>query len=314
MKIRLLLLNFFLLVFLHMCVSQNRESCFSPVYCQGELLETVQNSRIFNDSKTFVDLAMKNSVNETLQRFRTFMAETNSTPTQEQTRAFVSENFVSIGELEEIVPPDFKKEPKLVKEITDPVIRNFAMRVINIWPSLTRKVSQQVFDHPDTYSIIPVPHRFIIPGGRFKEFYYWDAYWIIKGLLLSDMFDTARCMVENLLSVVERYGFIPNGGRIYYLDRSQPPFLTFMVADYVKYTHDYEFLGKHIKTLKKELNFWLTKRLIEVDKNGQTYILARYDSASDTPRPESYREDIETCEVHEGDEKVSNIFVYLFIV
>lgn len=61
------------------------------------------------------------------------------------------------------------------------------------------------------------------------EFYYWDSYWIIEGLLLCDMPVTVKGMIENFLSMVERYGFIPNGGRVYYLMRSQPPMLIPMV-------------------------------------------------------------------------------------
>lgn len=61
------------------------------------------------------------------------------------------------------------------------------------------------------------------------EFYYWDSYWIIEGLLLCDMHDTVKGMIENFLSMVDRFGFIPNGGRIYYLSRSQPPLLIPMV-------------------------------------------------------------------------------------
>jgi alpha,alpha-trehalase len=71
-----------------------------------------------------------------------------------------------------------------------------------------------------------VPNPFVIAGGRFKEFYYWDSYWIIRGLLVCEMFQTARGMIENFLSIIDRYGLIPNGGRIYYLARSQPPLLS----------------------------------------------------------------------------------------
>jgi len=38
--------------------------------------------------------------------------------------------------------------------------------------------------------MIYVPHPFIIPGGRFREFYYWDSYWIVQGLLISHMNQT----------------------------------------------------------------------------------------------------------------------------
>jgi alpha,alpha-trehalase len=31
----------------------------------------------------------------------------------------------------------------------------------------------------------------LVPGGRFRESYYWDTYWIILGLIASDMLNTA---------------------------------------------------------------------------------------------------------------------------
>lgn len=68
-----------------------------------------------------------------------------------------------------------------------------------------------------------------------------------------------------------------------------------MVADYVKVTKDFEFIRNNIGTLDKELSFWLDKRLVKIQKDGIDYELAHYDSESDTPRPESYLEDIETC-------------------
>ena len=67
------------------------------------------------------------------------------------------------------------------------------------------------------YSLIHVPNPFIVPGGRFRENYYWDSYWIVKGLLVSGMTETVRGMIRNFAHMVETYGFVPNGSRIYYL-------------------------------------------------------------------------------------------------
>lgn len=71
---------------------------------------------------------------------------------------------------------------------------------------------------------------FNIRNNLLTEFYYWDSYWVIEGLLICGMKDTARGMINNFLSMVERFGFIPNGGRIYYLMRSHPPLLIPMVS------------------------------------------------------------------------------------
>lgn len=53
-----------------------------------------------------------------------------------------------------------------------------------------------VRDNPEYYSLVYLPNPFIVPGGRFREVYYWDSYWIVKGLLISEMNQTV-----NLISV-----------------------------------------------------------------------------------------------------------------
>ena len=52
---------------------------------------------------------------------------------------------------------------------------------------------------------------------------YWDSYWIVQGLIQSELLDTVKDTLENFMDELEKFGFIPNGGRIYYLNRSQPP-------------------------------------------------------------------------------------------
>jgi alpha,alpha-trehalase len=94
---------------------------------------------------------------------------------------------------------------------------------------LGRKCTSDVFNHPLRHSLIAMQHPFLVPGGRFRELYYWDTYWVIKGLLTSGMLSTATGMVSNLVDLVHRFGFVPNANRRYYLNRSQPPYLTQMV-------------------------------------------------------------------------------------
>lgn len=72
-------------------------------------------------------------------------------------------------------------------------------------------------------TLIPLNHTFVVPGGRFREQYYWDSYWIIEGLIQSELYSIANSSIQNFMDELEKYGFIPNGGRIYYLNRSQPP-------------------------------------------------------------------------------------------
>ncbi|KAJ8972938.1 hypothetical protein NQ317_013209 [Molorchus minor] len=281
-----------LLSLIHVCSGQTKQSCYSPIYCQGDLLHIIQTSKIFNDSKTFVDMALVGTVNETLAEFNQLMMENDNKPSREQLQEFVGKNFVSIGELEDVFPKRLEGRAQN---------REGNQRT-------PRARLYKVLDSALAYTDEKIEHPFVIPGGRFREYYYWDCYWIIKGLLLSEMYETARGMIQNLLSMVERFGFIPNGGRIYYLNRSQPPLLTFMVADYMKWSNDFEFVRYNIKTIEKELQFWLKHRTVTLMKEGREYVLCHYDSFSDTPRPESYLEDIETCATRKTDDE--KVFIH----
>lgn len=272
------------------------DSCDSPIYCKGDLLHTIQYTvKVFNDSKSFVDLSQINSPEETLAHFKNLMSKTNNKPTREDVQQFLKDNFKEEGELDDWTPPDFKPNPAFLNKIPDYSTRNFAKHLVGIWPKLGRKVNETVSKYPDRHSLIPLPNGFIVPGGRFKEIYYWDSYFVIKGLLISEMNETARGMIENLLSLVKRYGFIPNGSRVYYLNRSQPPLLTRMVKLYIDATNNKAWLKNNIATLEQEMNWWMQNRMVSFGKNGTNYTMARYAVDSNTPRPESYWEDIETC-------------------
>lgn len=96
-------------------------------------------------------------------------------------------------------------------------------------------------------------------------------------------------MLENFVSIVDRYGHIPNGGRVYYLERSQPPMLLPMIDDYLETTKDVDFLRTVLPTLELEYSYWMTNHSISVLKDGVNYTLFRYVDRSQGPRPESYR-------------------------
>lgn len=59
-------------------------------------------------------------------------------------------------------------------------------------------------ENPKRTSLIYVPEEFIVPGGRFREFYYWDAYWIVKGLVASGLSNTIKKMITNFVTIVDR--------------------------------------------------------------------------------------------------------------
>lgn len=47
--------------------------------------------------------------------------------------------------------------------------------------------------------------------------------------------------------MVNRFGFMPNGNRVYYLNRSQPPLLILMVFNYFQATKDFNFIMNNIE-------------------------------------------------------------------
>src|SRR3546814_2756102 len=75
-------------------------------------------------------------------------------------------------------------------------------------------------------SSLQLPNTFVVAGGRFNEMYYWDSYFTMLGLKADGEKPLIEAMLGNFMSLVERYGHVPNGTRSYYLTRSQPPFLS----------------------------------------------------------------------------------------
>lgn len=114
----------------------------------------------------------------------------------------------------------------------------------------------------DDGTLIGLPRPYTVPcaSGRFQEFYYWDTYFTNLGLLRSGRTDVARDNCENVSFLIDRYGFMPNGNRTRYLNRSQPPFFTRMVADVFERTGDTAWLAERYRSACREHAFWLTRR------------------------------------------------------
>jgi len=204
-------------------------------------------SQIYPDSKTFVDKKLKYTESEILYKYKKFKESYNGkVPPKDDLTKFVNENLEDGDELEEWTPPDFTDSPSIANRIKDKNYKQWALGLNQVWKTLARKVKDDVRLHPDKYSLIWVPNGFAIPGGRFRELYYWDTYWIVQGMLLCDMKSTAKGVIDNILSLVDQFGFMPNGGRVYYLNRSQPPMVTLMVSSYYKATNDFEYVKKVI--------------------------------------------------------------------
>lgn len=281
--------------------ASEKPACTSRIFCQGNLLRTVQMARIFNDSKTFVDMRMQKDEAEVLQAFKALP----SSVSKEEVIKFVSDNFHREGhDLQEWLPPDWKENPDVIDRIRDPNLKDFASKLNGLWKKLGRKISDEARKKPERSSLILVPNPFVVPGGRFREFYYWDSYWVVNGLLICGMKDTVKGMIDNFIELVKTYGFVPNGGRIYYTNRSQPPFLIPMVDLYLNHTGKVDYVKSILDTLEKEYSFWRKDRTVEVETSlGRKYNLSVYAANMDTPRPESYYEDVHTAQDVPNDTK-----------
>jgi len=157
-----------------------------------------------------------------------------------------------------------------------------AARYINTnWNKLYRKTPKTTES-----SLIPLPKPFIIPGGRFREIYYWDSYFTTLGLNRSKLSSVSEGMTENFLHLVNKYGFIPNGNRSYYLSRSQPPVFALMV-DELKAGKSKKWLGKYYDGVQKEYAFWMKPNEHYVKEVG----LNRFYDSQDKKRIESFGDD-----------------------
>lgn len=190
----------------------------------------------------------------------------------------------------------------------------------NLWPILSRDPEES-----DFYStLIPLPYPYVVPGGRFNEIYYWDSYFTMLGLLESNETQMVQHMIDNFEHMIQKFGFIPNGNRTYYLGRSQPPFFSLMVKLLVEHLNindkeaGKQALLRYGDAMEKEYQFWMTgsekcteeqaahKRVVRMP-NG-TFLNRYFDNAA-RPRAEMYRDDRELTESlgEKGQETLLNI-------
>lgn len=131
----------------------------------------------------------------------------------------------------------------------------------------------------DDDTLIGLPYPYTVPctDGIFNELYYWDTYFTNKALFAVGNIEQAKNNVLDILYLIGKFGYMPNGNRTYYLKRSQPPYAALMVDDVYRETDDLEFLRNAVPVLKKEYGFWTTKR---VSDNGLNHYGTEEDEES----------------------------------
>lgn len=231
------------------------------VQTSGELFEAVQLTPCFKDSKHFVDMTPKYDSKDILIKYH------NSKNSKDfDILEFVEENFI---------PPFGEKfyQPK-----DNASLKSY---IEQMWSFLSQQTDIKDKDN----SLIALPKPYIIPGGRFREVYYWDTYFTCEGLRISNDIEMIKNVADNFKYLIETVGFIPNANRTYYLTRSQPP-LFYLIVNILHQEFGINAIKDYLPVLEIEYNFWMnTARNV----NG----LNRYWDEDNTPRPESYIEDIE---------------------
>jgi alpha,alpha-trehalase len=254
-----------------------RPSYYEPPHDLGALFADVQLSGIFPDSKEFVDAGPRAAPAVIVARYDSARAKPGF-----MLRRFVEENFD--------LPAPAGNGYHTVSS------QSMADHIKSLWTVLTRPP-----DSTDARAtLIPLPKPYVVPGGRFREIYYWDSYFTMLGLVQSGRTDLVKDMLDNFAYLVMKIGHIPNGNRTYYLTRSQPPYFAAMVGLYARATDTSQALP-YLEALEKEYAFWMDGA--ESLKPGQFYrrvvrmpdgvVLNRYWDDSAEPRPESYRPDVE---------------------
>ncbi|HET9012669.1 MAG TPA: trehalase family glycosidase, partial [Gemmatimonadaceae bacterium] len=179
------------------------DSLYDPPRDLGQLFHDVQLARVFPDSKTFVDAKPRFAPADIVARYRA------GAPSD--LKAFVEANFEAPRPAGEGVRAD--------------TAQAMEEHIRALWPALTR--APDVSDPRS--SLIPLPRSYVVPGGRFREVYYWDSYFTMQGLVESGRTDLVKSMLDNFAHLVSTVGHIPIANRTYYLSRSQPPYFAAMV-------------------------------------------------------------------------------------
>jgi len=67
-----------------------------------------------------------------------------------------------------------------------------------------RQTNESAVCQPDECdsSLIPLNNTIVVPGGRYREIYYWDSYWVLQGLLKSELYDYANALVNNFMDFI----------------------------------------------------------------------------------------------------------------
>jgi alpha,alpha-trehalase len=269
---------------------QSAAAPLPPSDLYGQLYRDVELAQVFADSKTFADMLPNEPPAQIVAAYRDFQQQ-NANVTDPAARKAALTQFVN----RYFAPPPHAQD----NYVSDPN-QDVVAHIDTLWNVLLRQPDSNA--NPDS-SLLPLPRPYVVPGGRFDEIYYWDTWFIMLGLEASGRPELARDALANFATLIDRYGHIPNGNRTYYLSRSQPPFFAQMVSLVAQHDGDAVYLH-YLPQLEKEYAYWMEgsdglkpgDAARHVVRLPDGTLMNRYWDERDTPRDESYREDVLTSQ------------------
>ena len=134
---------------------------------------------------------------------------------------------------------------------------------MNILTYIDKNLPRCIAYTPDSNGdLVGLPYPYIMPCAfeGFRAMFYWDTYFIHKGLLIRGDLEQIRNDIDNMRYLIRRYGFVPNANQKIALFNSQPPFLSMMMRDYYDQTKDIIWLKDAYEDLVLEYDFWRNNR------------------------------------------------------
>jgi len=238
----------------------------------GLVYQAVQAAHVYSDDKTFADAVAKADPATILAAY-----DSEKPRGEAALKAFVERFFT----------------------LPAPAPISLRQHIASLWPILTRGP-----DKPAPWSsAIALPAPYVVPGGRFREIYYWDSYFTMLGLRADRRSDLVDAMLADFGSLIDRFGFIPNGTRSYYLSRSQPPLFAAMAQ--LKPLGNKAVDAALLRRLQAEHRFWMRGiaclpehgpgECEHVVRLADGTVLNRYWDTRNTPRDEALDRDVATA-------------------
>ncbi len=274
------LIKIFIIILVFTACNSKHENYIFPEKAFPSLYIDVESNHVFADDKTFPDCIPKYSPFLINLKYDIWKCFNN----KNKLSNFINNNFQ--------LPEFYISKINPTGDIIDHIKQVMLVMSINI------------DKQPCNSSLIQLPYNFVIPGGRFREVYYWDTYFTLLGYADLHKNLIVDNMTENLAFLIKKFGHIPNGNRSYYLSRSQPPFFSYIVDLDAKLNGDSIYI-KYLPELLLEYKYWMKNphhsKVFEhsVILNNIDKLNHYYDNVN-LPRTEMYNEDVSNFKLYKA--------------